>query len=320
MLRWGILGTADAAEVAAPALRALGHDLAVIGAPSRTAAQAFAAGHGVRRARGGYQAVLEADDVDCVLVATPPADREPWVVAALEAGAHVLSQAPLALESDAAARAVAAAGRHGRVLAETRWARFHPALGELRRSLRGDEVGAARMVHATLTAGLPAADDPRLDPARGGGVDADLGSQALAAVRALAHADPDEVLATTHRCARGLPLRTAVLLRLPGGVVASVQVAYGAAPVDELVLVGAHGWLRAHGALAARDGVVGLWRGADGQPGTAAPIDGDGPTALLEAFAAAVDQGDPGPLPLEDVVADALVRDRITAAGRRGAA
>src|SRR5688572_21136140 len=101
MLRWGLIGAGtQAARAVAPAMRAAGHDLAVVASRSLTRAQGFAANHGVRRARGDYGDVLDARDVDAVYVGLPNALHEEWAVAALEAGKHVLVARPLAVDAE----------------------------------------------------------------------------------------------------------------------------------------------------------------------------------------------------------------------------
>src|SRR5688572_18600220 len=118
-LRWGLLATArindailtgagltDEAEVVAVASR------------DRDRAEAYAREHGIERAHGSYEALLEDPEVDAVYVSLPNSLHVPWSVRALEAGKHVLCEKPLTRRAADAEEAFAAAERTGRLLAE----------------------------------------------------------------------------------------------------------------------------------------------------------------------------------------------------------
>ena len=96
MLRWGILGVNTTAEESVgPAMRSVGHDLAVVSAETLTAAQQFAATQGVRRARRDHTEVLVSSDVDAVFVALPTS--EAWRV-------HRRASLPIPLGAQISAR------------------------------------------------------------------------------------------------------------------------------------------------------------------------------------------------------------------------
>src|SRR5688500_6762940 len=100
MLRWRLLGAGLIAQHAgAPAMPEARPGLGGVRSQSLTRAQAFAAKHGVRRARGSYDDVLAARDVDAVYVALHPAAHEEWAIAALDAGKHVICERPLSVDA-----------------------------------------------------------------------------------------------------------------------------------------------------------------------------------------------------------------------------
>jgi xylose dehydrogenase (NAD/NADP) len=101
------------------------------------------------------------------------------VLAALEAGKHVLCEKPLGLGAAQVAQMTAAAQRSGTLLVEAAWNRWHPRTQRLSSLL--DAVTDPVEVNAWFTfPGVPA-ENYRLDPTRGGGALLDVGCYAIAA-------------------------------------------------------------------------------------------------------------------------------------------
>ncbi len=141
-LHLAVLGCGYAAELNASTLRAQRRDVACSFA-SRDAARAhaFARRFGGRRAFPSYEAALQADDVDAVLVATPPASHLEWTLRALRAGRHVIVEKPAFLRAsdcDSVAEAAQAAGRQ--VLVAENY-HYKPLARVLRRLLAEGAIG-----------------------------------------------------------------------------------------------------------------------------------------------------------------------------------
>ena len=312
MLRWGILGAGTVADVAmAPAMRDVGHDLAVVGSRSLTRAQAFAARHGVRRARGSYDEVLGARDVDAVYVATHTGGHEEWAVAALDAGKHVLCEQPLSTDAASAARISAAAVAAGCTVMEASVARFHPRTQALLEIVDSGEVGQVRLVHAAISYRMRDLDNFRADPALGGGALLDGGSRAVAMARWVMGEEPESVQALARRWRGGVDGATSALLSFPSGGVAVASASFEGAAHEGLEIIGTQGSLRTNLAYSAagldevsleRDGrSIGTWQADPYQ-------------RMLAAFATAASRGADPLLPVEDAVATASVLDAIRSA------
>ncbi len=127
------------ADVAAslPAVR-----LQAVADLSPSAARTLARRHHARPLQD-WRGLLSAEDVDAVVVATPPRDHAAITVAALEAGKHVFCEKPLALDDRGAADVADAVSRTGRVLVVDHVLRFNPILRALLR-LTEDLLGPAR--------------------------------------------------------------------------------------------------------------------------------------------------------------------------------
>jgi predicted dehydrogenase len=96
-----------------------------------------------------------AEKPEVVVVATPPSRHMPAVVAALEAGAHVLVEKPLEATREAGERARDAARRHDRVVWVGYQFRFHPAVRRLRELVAGGAIGTPLLLRAEVGQYLP---------------------------------------------------------------------------------------------------------------------------------------------------------------------
>ena len=173
-----VVGTSFGGRVHVPALRAAGFEVvALVGRDAtRTAARAaeLDVPHGLTDLA---DALRLADSPFIVTVSTPPDAHVDPVIAALQAGAHVLCEKPFALRTEDALRMVRAADAAGTVAlvgCEFRW-QMNEALA--RRLIRDGAIGTPQIAtfvqHSSLVAnGLPQAfnADWWLDRSRGGGI------------------------------------------------------------------------------------------------------------------------------------------------------
>ncbi len=146
-------------------------------------------------ARRGYRdpvAMLAEESLDVVSVAAPTSLHLPIVLAALEAGANVLVEKPIAATRAEAERMITAAGEAGLLLSVGHIERFNPAIRELRRRLADGELGRVFEIHATRLGPFPA----RI---RDVGVVVDLAPHDLDVMRFLLESDPVRVHAETER-------------------------------------------------------------------------------------------------------------------------
>lgn len=93
-----------------------------------------------------YRQLLERRDVQFVDVCTPQALHAEHVVAALEAGKHVICEKPMAASLEEADRMLAAARRAGRNLMIAHSRRFTPRYMEIKRMVRDGDIGKVRFV------------------------------------------------------------------------------------------------------------------------------------------------------------------------------
>jgi predicted dehydrogenase len=212
-VRWGFLGAGFvASRGVAPVMHASSTaTLQVVAARDLSRAESLEP----VRATTSYAEVCTADDVDAVYLSLPNDAHLPWVLAALEAGKHVLCEKPLGLDAGQVAEMTAAARSADRLLVEASWNRWHPRARRAEQLLAGIEGPVEATAWFTFT-GVPA-DNYRLDPARGGGALYDVGCYAVGgALMALGEGTRVES-ATSSWSGSGVDLTTTTGLRSPRG-------------------------------------------------------------------------------------------------------
>jgi len=148
-------------------------------------------GRGVR----GYpdaESLLRVEQPDLVSIVVPTSLHLPMTLAALDAGAHVLVEKPIAATRAEAEEMIVAAGRAGRMLTVGHIERFNPAIRELRRRLAAGELGRIFEIRATRLGPFPA----RI---RDVGVVVDLAPHDLDVMRYLLGSDPIRLYAETEQ-------------------------------------------------------------------------------------------------------------------------
>jgi scyllo-inositol 2-dehydrogenase (NADP+) len=137
MLGYGAIG----AEHGAALGRTEGLELAAVCDRDDARVQAARALTPGVRAHGEGAALLADDDVDLVVVSTPPSSHADWVLQALEAGKHVVVEKPFCVTVEQADRQVAAAADRGLLLAVYQNRRWDADYLALKRVVRSGAIG-----------------------------------------------------------------------------------------------------------------------------------------------------------------------------------
>ena len=211
-LGWGILATGGVARLFTKDLLGHGHRVAAVGSRAAESAQAFADEFGIPGAHASYAALMQDPDVDVVYVATPHSLHADNVIAALEAGKHVLVEKAFTMNADQA-RAVAEVARaSGLLVMEAMWTRFLPHMRFVRDVVRTGRLGEVRSVHADHSQQLTADPAHRLNhPALAGGALLDLGCYPLSFVHDIL-GPPTEVVARATKRDTGVDASVATIM------------------------------------------------------------------------------------------------------------
>jgi xylose dehydrogenase (NAD/NADP) len=243
---WGLLSTARVNLLIFEAV-AKSNLAAVVAVASRSPsrAEAYARAHGLERAHGSYEALLEDDAVEAVYVSLPNSLHVGWTLRALEAGKHVLCEKPLSRDPEAVERVFDLADERGLIVSEGFMWRHHPQTAKLVELARPDVIGRLRLVRAAFSfdvAAVHGANDARLDPELEGGALMDVGAYCVNAIRLVA-GEPERVQALQALGPSGVDVCFAATLALPDDVVGQFDAGFVLPRRAALEVVGEAGTL-----------------------------------------------------------------------------
>ena len=321
MVKVGIIGRGWGGRVQEPAFREAGMTVAKVA--SRTE----------------WRDVVSSRDIDLITVVLPPSMHREIAIAALEAGKHVISEKPTAMNTAEAEDLVAAAKRHpSQIAIIDHELRFLPAWRAARERI--GEIGALR--YAEVRYASPGRGDRTRewnwwsDAGQGGGIWGAVGSHFIDTFRYLGF-EIEAAQATLHTAVSERPAEksmravtsddvAAVNLRLRGGAIAMLSIGAVASGPDEpatITLHGESGALRLIGEellLAQPMKPFVRIAGADLQqrPGNSpGGAFGTGTVLLARALRAAIENGDRNALAAAATFEDGLAQQRVLDGARR---
>ena len=170
-VRWGILGCARIARrgLIPGILASQGGSLHALASRNLTTAATWAQEFKVPKAYGTYHELVTDADVGAVYIPLPNELHKPWVIAAADAGKHVLCEKPLTLDAREAAEIADHCRGRGVILMEAFMWRHQPRTLALRTLVREGAIGSLRLIRSSFSFPIEPGDW-RLDPARGGGL------------------------------------------------------------------------------------------------------------------------------------------------------
>ena len=186
-----------------------------------------------------YAELLARPDVDAVYIPLPNDGHRRWILAALEAGKHVLCEKPLTMSPEHTDEVFEAAESAGRALVEAYMWPHHPR-HQVLLELAREHLGELRFSHAGFSFALDRPADHRFD-ARGGGVLFDVGIYCLGPVLLLAPREPLAVTASAVRNEHGVDISMSGWLDLDDGLRATLEVSFESVNRRSLQLTGTHG-------------------------------------------------------------------------------
>jgi len=242
-LRWGLLGTGWIAAKFTESVKAHTKQIiAAVGSRDRDKAEAFAAQWDVGTAYGSYEALVEADDIDVIYVATPHNLHHRHVLLALEAGKHVLVEKPMALDHAQAAEMVALSRQKGLFFAEALWTYFLPKFDVLEQVFTSGVLGEIKSVYTEYGEYLPR-EHRIFDPTLAGGPLLDLGTYPVSLLAKLLGV-PQSVVGLGQQDPSGVNGQLAVVMQNGGGNIGTMATTlYGFSPTNAAI-VGTNGAVR----------------------------------------------------------------------------
>ena len=192
-----------------------------------------------------FDQLLSSGKIDAVYLATPNWRHAEFIIPALNAGIHVLTEKPLEVSTDKCREIMAAATQSSAKLMVAYRLHFEPSTLALIQKIRSGDLGELRMFTATFSQMV----DPANHRAKNGvlaGPLFDMGPYPINACRYAFGEEPTEVVSAISIRHADSQLgdvddTVAVTLRFPNDKIAMFTVSYAANSVDNYVVVGTKG-------------------------------------------------------------------------------
>ena len=326
-VRWGVISTAriGTGKVIPGLQRSTLGEVVAIASRDAGAARAAADSLEIPRAHGSYEALLADPDVDAVYIPLPNHLHMDWSIAALRAGKHVLCEKPIALTSADAERMAEVAEASGRLLMEAFMYRHHPSWLAALDLVRSGRIGRLMAVDSWFSFWLDDPSDIRSVPAYGGGALFDIGCYCVNLSRLLFGGEPHDVSAMIERDpALGVDITTSGTMAFEGGL-ASFTCSTRVEDDQRVHIYGTEGRISIDipfnipPELPTRIRITTGRRPPDAWATEVLELAPADPYACEgDAFAAAILEGRPAPVPMRDAIANMRVIERLReAAGPR---
>ncbi|MDE0299801.1 MAG: Gfo/Idh/MocA family oxidoreductase [Candidatus Poribacteria bacterium] len=227
-VRWGILSTARIASKVSRAIKlASNAELVAIASRTKARAETWAAEHGVERAYGTYEQLLEDESIDAIYLPTPPTLHAEWTIKAAECGIHVLCEKPLAANVEESVEMANACSTNGVQLMDGVMWVHHNRTPQMRQIIDDGTLGKLRRVTSAFSLNWDAIpyDNIRAKKELAGGSLGDLGYYCVRAILWAFGDLPTQVFATA-RYEVGVDMNFSGLLWFDGGRMATFDSAF----------------------------------------------------------------------------------------------
>ena len=325
-LRWGILSTAKIGlEHVIPAMQR-GQLTTVNAIASRDLATARQAASklGIPTAYGSYEELLADPQIDAIYNPLPNHLHVPWTAKAAEAGKHVLCEKPLSLTAAEAETLLEVRARTGVQIAEAFMVNCHPQWQRVRALLDAGSIGELRAISGVYSYFNNDPANVRSKVEWGGGGLMDIGCYLIHLSRYAFRQEPRRVVGLIDRDPQlGIDRLASALLDFPSGQ-AVFTCGTQLIPHQQIQILGTRGCIKLEIPInALPDRPARLFIDSSGDLRGAGIVTETFPacnqyTLQGDAFAKAVFEGAPAPVPLEDSIRNMAVIEAIFKSAESG--
>jgi predicted dehydrogenase len=187
-----------------------------------------------------YSDLIDDPNVDAVYISLTNVQHKEWVIAALEAGKHVLCEKPLALNAEEVRIMLNAAERNQRMLVEAVWTRWQPRMKRMAEVIQRGDLGNVLSVSSAFTFQGDLTGNYRSDPAMGGGALLDVGCYQAHLWLMLLGETVDFALQNVEKTVgpTGIDLTTSVQATLNDSIRADALCSFDMAPEQRIAVTG----------------------------------------------------------------------------------
>lgn len=205
-LRIGVLSTAKIGLTKVLPAMLLGQftEIAAIASRSLVQAKSAAEALGIPRAYGSYEELLADPNIDAIYNPLPNDMHVPWTLRAAQAGKHVLCEKPIGLTADEAETLLTAEKQYNVRIGEAFMVKVHPQWTRAQELIQSGRIGPLRLVTGAFSYFNNDPQNIRNQAALGGGALMDIGCYLVFAARQLfgtatLPAEPSRVVALINR-------------------------------------------------------------------------------------------------------------------------
>ena len=279
--------------------------------------------YGIAHAFTSTAELCACSDVDAVFIATPDAMHLADVIEAARHGKPMLVEKPMAMNAAEAQQMVDAARSAGATMGVAHVMRFEPSVRWFRHHIASGAIGTPVLARAAFVAPLLNSartwiDDPTLAT---GGPLADIGVHCFDTLRYVLGDDVRSVMAQAHYDSHwSVEASGTTLFQFAGGTLATMSVSARAPYQTLLEISGENGILSAINALSVDHPVTLEFRRAFEVVETTEVSNANAYTEQVQAFAAAIESGQPFEIPGEVGLQNQRVLDAIFRSVKSGRA
>ncbi|MCA1368731.1 Gfo/Idh/MocA family oxidoreductase [Bradyrhizobium sp. BRP14] len=315
---WSVMGTGTiATEHMVAAIRAMGHSPLWVVSKNQADALHFSNDLSIPQATTDMEQVWSDPAVKFVYISASLKRRQHYVVAAANAGKHILCDGPLSEDSKTARLLVRHCSDREVVLAVNQPLRASAVHQTMRRLILEGEIGAIQSISILRGGPFQPPPDRRGEISRHGSVFLDICIEDIDLARFLTGGEPIEAIAFA-RESNGAPYHLAYTIRMEDGSLLQAHESFGTAEMESMVVAaGSNGVLIASGTLSSRGSGV-LMRRLAGRNELVPVRDRDLHTTTLEDFvAAAKHQASPLATGMDSLAA-LVATEAVASATKRG--
>lgn len=227
--RWGMIGLGDIATHFAAGFASDASELYGVSARRYPKVQAFAKRFSIPQAYESPEAMLADPKIDIVYIAVPNHIHYHYIMAALQAGKHVLCEKAITTSKDELADALALAKEKELILEEAMTIFNLPLYQQLRGIIASGKLGKLKMIQAPF--GSYKEPDPEnrfFNPDLGGGALLDIGTYAVSFARFFMSEAPEVVFSSMKPFETGVDEQSVTILRNRADEMASVTLTFQA--------------------------------------------------------------------------------------------
>ncbi|WJG08425.1 Gfo/Idh/MocA family oxidoreductase [Aliiglaciecola sp. LCG003] len=244
-IRWGIIGPGGIAHQFAKALAASKQgSLQGVASRSQQRAVEFAQLYQAPDTYADYDAIINAQNVDAIYIATPHSHHYPYAKACIEAGKHVLMEKPLTVNAQQTRHLINLAVRHNCVFQEALWSRYMPCFETVRDWLDKGLIGDVQYISSQIGFPFSHLQNHRLtSPGLAGGALLDLGVYSVSISQFLLREYPNAIAAISQINSDRVDQNTLVNLAYPSGVSSQFTCTIGAQATNTMTIHGKAGYI-----------------------------------------------------------------------------